>query len=209
MTSPSISPSDCRSDLSARTFKGDHPEHGLLFEPGYNDLVLRTNDEYQRWKNYLRDNPRRFLMKREHPELLRPFFGFQQGTHICNGIGNRALLDAPQRIAVRISRRFVGKRLEDEVTRYLEAARRGAVLISPSISPGEKLVMRQAFNEKLPVIVIVHNGFAPLSKPKGEQFDACAEGRLLMLSTREHSNERIPLTAHDCEQMNLLALELA
>ena len=69
--------------------------------------------------------------------------------------------------------------------------------------------MRQAFNQHLPVVVIVRNGFTPLSKPKGEQFDACADGRLLILSAWQHANERLPLTASDCQQMNLMALELA
>lgn len=180
----------------------------MLFEPGYNDLLLKTDDEYQRWKQYLRDNPRRLLMKRERPDLLHPFFNLQLGSHVYNGIGNRALLSAPQRLSVRISRRFTGERLEAEVARYIDAARRGAVLISPAISPGEKLVMRRAFDLHLPTIVVLRNGFTPLSKPKGEQFDACAEGRLLMLSAWEHTNERITLTAHDCEQLNLMALEL-
>ena len=191
-----------------QTKKGSHPEHGLLFEPGFNDLMLKTDDEYQRWKQYLRDNPRRLLMKRERPDLLHPFFNLQLGSHVYNGIGNRALLSAPQRLSVRISRRFTGERLEAEVARYIDAARRGTVLISPAISPGEKLVMRRAFDLHLPTIVVLRNGFTPLSKPKGEQFDACAEGRLLMLSAWEHTNERITLTAHDCEQLNLQALEL-
>jgi REP element-mobilizing transposase RayT len=192
-----------------QTKKGSHPEHGLLFEPGYNDLVLRTDDEYQRWKHYLRDNPRRLLMKRERPELLRPFFNMQLGSHRYNGIGNRELLSAPQRMAVRVSRRLTGQQLEDEVARYLEAARSGTVLISPAISPGEKRVMRQAFDLHLPTIVVLRNGFTPLSKPQGEQFDACAQGRLLMLSAWEHTNERITLTAYDCQQMNLMAIELS
>ena len=194
---------------SQQTMKGSHPEHGLLFEPGYNDLVLRTDDEYQRWKHYLRDNPRRLLMKREHPELLRPFFNLQLGSHSYNGIGNRALLSAPQRMAVRVSRRLTGQQLEAEVARYMEAARSGTVLISPAISPGEKRVMRQAFDLHLPTIVVLRNGFTPLSKPQGEQFYACAEGRLLMLSAWEHTNERVTLTASDCQQMNLMAIELS
>ena len=61
----------------------------------------------------------------------------------------------------------------------------------------------------LPIIVVLRNGFTPLSKPKGEQFDACAQGRLLMLSAWAHQNERITLTAFDCQQMNLMALELS
>ena len=192
-----------------QTMKGSHPEHGLLFEPGYNDMVLRTDDEYQRWKHYLRDNPRRLLMKRERPELLHPFFNLQLGSHRYNGIGNRALLSAPQRMAVRVSRRLTGQQLEAEVARYMEAARNGTVLISPAISPGEKRVMRQAFDLHLPTIVVLRNGFTPLSKPQGEQFDACAEGHLLMLSAWEHTNERVTLTAYDCQQMNLMAIELS
>ena len=204
-----VVPSSSVATQSRQTLSGSHPEHGLLFEPGYNDLLLRNSEEYQRWKHYLRDNPRRLLMKRERPELLRPFFNMTLGTHTYNGIGNRELLKAPKRLAVRVSRRLVGKALEDEVNRYLEAARNGTILISPAISPGEKLVMRRAFDLQLPTIVVLRNGFTPLSKPKGEQFDACAHGHLLMLSAWEHLNERITLTAHDCQQMNLMVLELA
>lgn len=194
---------------SRQTLKGTHPEHGLLFEPGFNDLLLRNEEEYQRWKHYLRDNPRRLLMKREHPDLLRPFFNLPLGSHTYNGIGNRALLKAPRRLAVRLSRRLTGQQLDAEVARYIEAARGGTVLISPAISPGEKRVMRQAFDLRLPTIVVLRNGFTPLSKPRGEQFDACSEGRLLMLSAWAHTNERIALTALDCQQMNLMALELS
>ena len=71
------------------------------------------------------------------------------------------------------------------------------------------MVMRQAFDQHLPTIVVLRNGFTPLSKPKGEQFDACSQGRLLMLSTWEHNNEQIKLSANDCQQMNLMALELS
>ena len=194
---------------SRQTLKGSHPEHGLLFEPGFNDLLLRSDEEYQRWKHYLRDNPRRLLMKREHPNLLRPFFRWQIGSRIYNGIGNRQLLAASWRQNVRISRRLSPKQLEAEVNRLVADAQAGCVLISPAISLGEKRVMRTVFDMGLPTVVVLRNGFTPLSKPKGEQFDACAEGRLLMLSNWPHSNERITLTAWDCQQMNLMAQELS
>ena len=119
------------------------------------------------------------------------------------------MLLASHRLSVRISRRLTDEQLKSEIERYLSAARAGAVLISPAISKGEKMVMRQAFNNRLPTIVIMENGFTPLSKPHGEQFYACAEGRLLMLSAWEHHNEKKPLTAYMCQQMNLMALELS
>ena len=179
-----------------------------LFAKGYNDLILRSFDELPRWKNYLRDNPRRLLMKHARPEWLRPFFDLRVGTHSYSGIGNRNLLTAPKRMAVRVSRRFNDSQITAETARYLETARQGTVLVSPAISPGEKKVMRAAFDAGLPIIVIMENGFTPLSKPHGEQFDACAQGRLLMLAPWEHHNEKKKITAEQCSQMNLMAMEI-
>ena len=179
-----------------------------LFAKGYNDLILRSYDELPTWQNYLRDNPRRLMMKRAHPEWLRPFFGLKVGTTAYSSLGNQALLRSPRRIAVRVSRRLDSHQIEMEKARYLDKARQGAVLVSPAISPGEKLVMRAAFDAGLPTIVLVENGFMPLTKPKGEQFDACAEGRLLMLAPWEHHNEKRTITAYQCQQLNLMAIEI-
>ena len=179
-----------------------------LFARGYNDLILRSYEEYQRWKHYLEDNPRRLLMKRARPEWLRPFFGFRFGGLTLSCLGNRELLERP-RLMVRISRRVTGPLLEETVAQYLAAAERGTVLVSPAISPGEKLVMRTAFDRGFPTIVVLPKGFSPLSKPKGEQFDACSEGRLLLVSTEPFSNEKVVLTKPICEKLNLTALALA
>ena len=179
-----------------------------LFAKGYNDLILHAFDELPKWKNYLRDNPRRLMMKRARPEWLRPFFGLHIGSHTYSGIGNRSLLSAPKRMAVRLSRRLSDSEITAKTARYMEAARQGTVLVSPAISPGEKQVMRTAFNAGLPIIVIVENGFTPLSKAQGEQFDACAQGTLLMLSPWEHHNKRKKVTAEQCQQMNLMAMEI-
>lgn len=179
-----------------------------LFVRGYNDLILRSYEEYQRWKHYLEDNPRRLLMKRARPEWLRPFFGFRFGGLTLSCLGNRELLERP-RLVVRISRRVTGPMLETTVAQYLAAAERGTVLVSPAISPGEKLVMRTAFDRRYPTIVVLPKGFSPLSKPKGEQFDACSEGRLLLVSTEPFSNEKVVLTKAICERLNLTSLTLA
>jgi hypothetical protein len=104
---------------------------------------------------------------------------------------------------------MTGQQLDAEVARYTALAHSGTVLISPAISPGERRVMRTAFNAGLPTIVIMKNGFTPFSKPAGEQFYACAKGRLLMLSAFEYQNEKRQLTAQLCQQMNLMAWELA
>ena len=179
-----------------------------LFAKGYNDLILRSFDELPVWQNYLRDNPRRLLLKRARPEWLRPFFGLQIGSHTYNGIGNRLLLTASKRKTVLVSRRLTDSMIEEEIVRYLELAKQGTVLVSAAISPGEKRVMRAVFDAGYPTIVIMQNGFTPLSKPHGRQFDACASGALLMLSPWEHHNEKQKITAVQCRQMNLMALEI-
>ena len=179
-----------------------------LFAKGYNDLILRSFDELPVWKNYLRDNPRRLLLKRARPEWLRPFFGLQIGSHTYNGIGNRLLLTASKRKTVLVSRRLTDSMIEEETARYLELAKQGTVLVSAAISPGEKRVMRAVFDAGYPTIVIMQNGFTPMSKPHGRQFDACASGALLMLSPWEHHNEKQKITAVQCRQMNLMALEI-
>ena len=188
--------------------QGASPAYRPLFAKGYNDLILRSYDELPAWQNYLHDNPRRLMMKRARPEWLRPFFGLQIGQHSYSGIGNRALLTTAKRKAVRVSRRLSEEEIAREVQRYLEEARQGTVLVSPAISPGEKRVMRAAFDAGLPTIVIMENGFTPLSKPHGDQFYACGRGALLMLSPWEHHNEKRKLTAAQCAEMNLMALEM-
>ena len=199
---------------SAQSFSAPSPQASspqpskALFAKGYNDLILRSFDELAHWKNYLLDNPRRLMMKRAKPEWLRPFFNLKIGPYTFSGIGNRNLLSAPKRVAVRVSRRLSESEIASETVRYLEVARQGTVLVSPAISPGEKRVMRSAFDAGLPTIVIMENGFTPFSKPRGESFDACAQGRMLMLSPWEHHNTKKKLTADQCRQMNLMALEI-
>lgn len=194
--------------LSFAAMPSQPPGRPVLWSRGYNDKILYNYATLATWKAYLHDNPRRLLAKRERPDLLRPFFGLAVGQHTCSGIGNRDLLSAPRRLQVRISRRSTEEQILSDIEYYLHEARAGAVLVSPAISPGEKRVMRAAFDASLPTIVLMANGFVPLSRPSGEQFTACMEGRLLMLSPWPHHNERRKLTAVQCQNLNLLATEI-
>ena len=177
----------------------------VLWTLGYNDHVLSNEGELTRWKHYLQDNPRRLLLKRQRPEFLRPRFDVPCAGYVFQALGNLALLQATRRLQVRVSRRCSPIQIQEEVERHLAAARSGAVLVSPSISPGEKAVMRAAFDAHLPLIVLVENGFTPLTKPKGEQFEACSEGRLLLLAPWPHHNEKRKITASQCQALNLMA----
>ncbi len=185
------------------------PPSSRLFALGYNDLLLKTYDEFMNWKRYLADNPFRLAMKRARPELLRVKLGVNVCGTICSAVGNLALLSAPQKLLVRISRSIAPALLEQEKAQLLAAARAGAVLVSPAISPGEKAITRAAFDEGLPLIVLLDNGLDPMSKPSGERFRACAEGRLLLLSPFPHRNNRVTITRTVCEALNGLAWEIS
>ena len=120
-----------------------------------------------------------------------------------------ALLQASRRVQVRLSRSIAPELLVAEQQRLLAAAREGAVLVSPAISSGEKAVMRAAFEEKLPLIVLLENGLDPMAKPNGERFYATAEGRLLLLSPFAHHGDRRTISRNECNQLNALAWQIA
>ncbi len=185
--------------------RGEDRTHGMLFARGYNDKLLLRAGQLETWLRYLSDNPRRLLMKREHPDLFR----VQQNLTIAgvsfSAIGNCFLLNRPVRLFVQCSRHLTEAEIQAKVKEYLTAARQGAVLVSPAISPGEKSVMRAAFNEGLPLIYLQENGLTDLVKPSGARMEACARGQLLILSPWEHHNEQITISRNQCLMLNDLA----
>ena len=179
--------------------------HGLLFTPGFNDKLLLRQGQLQRWIDYLRDNPRRLLMKRENPDLFRVQRDLMVAGQQFSAIGNRFLLDRPLLLQVQCSRRLTEGQIQEKKEQLLALARRGAVLVSPSISPGEKAIMRAAFNDGLPLIILQENGFTDLAKPGGQRMEACQRGQLLLLAPWEHHNEQLTIRRSQCLQLNDLA----
>ena len=180
-------------------------DNGLLFAKNFNDQILLRDGQLERWLFYLKDNPRRLLMKREHPELFRVQRGLTYGGMSFSAIGNRFLLERPVKLQVQCSRRMGDEDLRAKLDECLRAARQGAVLVSPSISPGEKAIMRAAFEEGLPLIYLQENGFTDLAKPGGRRMEACASGQLLILAPWEHHNEKLLIKRGQCLALNDMA----
>jgi REP element-mobilizing transposase RayT len=180
----------------------DDRTHGLLFARGFNDKLLLREGQLKRWLEYLSDNPRRLLMKREHPDLFRVQRGVMIDGQPFSSIGNRFLLDRPLKLQVQCSRRLTDEQIAERQEWWLRQARCGAVLVSPCISKGEKQVMRAAFDEGLPLIVLLENGFTDLAKPGGQRMAACARGQLLLLAPWEHHNERVTIRRDQCLALN-------
>ena len=180
---------------------------GLLWEQGYHDRVLSNQGQLQRLVDYILDNPRRSLIKRHHPDWFRPRQITAAGTTL-HALGNLQLLQAASRRAVRISNHITDEQRISQQQDLLTAARQGTVLISPFISAGERQVEEAAMQERLPLVKLLDNGFAPYYKPQGQDFDACAEGRLLLLTPYDYTTQKVVLTRSMCNNLNVLAARL-
>ena len=194
-----------RQSLQPQTRPKEDRTHGLLFARGFNDKLLLRQGQLQRWLDYLHDNPRRLLMKRERPDLFRVQRGLTVGDLQFSAIGNRFLLDRPVRLQVQCSRRLTDDEIAEKQAWWLSQARSGAVLVSPCISKGEKQVMRAAFEEGLPLIILQENGFTDLAKPGGQRMEACQRGQLLLLAPWQHHNERLTISRTQCLALNDMA----
>lgn len=176
-----------------------------LWEDGYNDMILDREGQLQHMKAYIHDNPRRLAIKHNHPDLFQVQRNIKVGEYTFAALGNVFLLDVPYLLQVQCTRKLTMPQISATVQQFLLQAQNGAVLVSPSISPGEKAVMKAAFERGFPVIVLQENGFAPLAKPGGRRFDACAQGRLLMLAPWEHHNDRRVIKRGQCLDLNEMA----
>lgn len=180
-----------------------------LFEDGYCDKILMNDGQLDNWKHYLDDNPRRLMLKRRKPDLFTVLTGMTVAGEQCQVVGNRFLLDIPDKMAVIVHRRYTDEenaRLRDE---WLACGERGGVLVSAAISPKEKEVLREAMNRGYNIILLRENGFPKLYKPTGEAFDACAEGLLLQISPWEFHMQRKVITRAQCLHLNAMAEAIA
>ncbi|MBO6168239.1 MAG: hypothetical protein J6P13_07855 [Kiritimatiellae bacterium] len=197
---------------------------------GFQDTVLLHEGQLAAMIAYVRDNPRRLAMRRANPELFRriarislPLDGGRM-TGQFESLGNRFLIERPL-FQVQCSRRFFAYRRipkrgggmkiirEAEISTAefaairddaLVAAEHGAVIISPCISDGEREIACEALERGLPLVTLRNKGFSKLEKPSGRLFEACIEGRLLMLAPAAwpYTTAEKPMTRLDATALN-------
>ena len=184
-------------------------ERHALFEEGYCDKILMHEGQLDKWNRYLDDNPRRLLLKRLHPELFTVLTGLEVAGEPCQVVGNRFLLDIPDKMAVIVHRRYTDEENARLRTEWLACGERGGVLVCAAISPKEKEVLREAMNRGYNIILLKENGFPELYKPAGEAFDACASGWLLQISPWEFHMEKKVITRVQCLYLNAMAERIA
>lgn len=182
-----------------------HPPHGTLWEPGYNDRILFFKGQLQRMLSYLDDNPRRLLLKRQHPEYFTQLGTINAAGLPMAAMGNPALLAAPTKLQVQCSRHLYPWEIEQRKQSFLAAGREGAVIVSPCISPGEQQIATACMAAGIPLIVLLLKGFPPFFKPQPRYLEACSAGRLLMLAPYPWQNEKLTDMRARCLRLNDLA----
>lgn len=199
---------------SARFGEGPYMARSL-FAPGYHDRILTHEGQLENLFNYIRDNPRRLAVRRAHPDYFTRINALPLAGVTYAAYGNPFLLNRPDRLQIQCSRSISPQALAAEQARLLDAAERGAVLVSPYISPGEKQIARAAMEEGLPLIALKADGFAPRYKPPGRSFDACAAGKLLLLAPTGSvaqsgggSYRTRSITRSQCLALNRLAADI-
>jgi REP element-mobilizing transposase RayT len=182
--------------------------HPSLFEPNYCDKILSEPGQLDRWKHYLDDNPRRLLIKTTHPELFSVRHHLTINGRQCVAVGNPFLLDIPDKEAVIVHRR-------DDENEY--ARKRGAwmatganygVLVGAFISPREREVKQSAMELGYFIIHLTNQCIGQFYKPSGMDFDACAEGRMLIISPWLDEPKKEGITRQECLELNALAVKM-
>ena len=178
-----------------------------LFEPNYNDHILMREGQLENWKRYLRDNPRRFMMRLEYPDLFQRTLCISIDGIRYSAFGNMLLLRQPEKHQVFFHRRTNGTPTEQtafwetERHRLISAAESGDVLVTPGISECEKRIKNMALQQGLRLIHIQSEPIGRYWKPERSRFDACAAGSLLILAPWP---EDLPFFASTYERFHYL-----
>ena len=189
--------------------RDSHPTHGELWEAGFNDRIIKDEEQLNRLITYIYDNPKRLLLKRKYPEYFTQLGTINVVGMPMQAMGNRFLLDNPNKLQVQCSRHLYSDEIEKKKQDILQTAKDShAVLVSPCISPGEQQISTAALESQIPLIVLLLNGFPKYFKPHPRYLEACANGRLLMISPFEHQNEKINNMRQRCLQLNTIAEEI-
>lgn len=160
---------------------GEFPEFMSLFKT-FHDVIIFNHDQLEKVIAYIRDNPRRALIKRKNLELFRRYLHLNIGEREYAAFGNIFLLRHYNLMPVRIHRRWSEKEFSDYKDECLRKAAYGAIPVSPFIHPAEKEIMNLALEMGGSVIKLRDCGFEERFKPRGREFEICAEGRLLLLA---------------------------
>lgn len=196
---------------STGAYKKQYPDSQIalnnlsLFHKGFNDKIVMKTGQLATFKRYVKDNPRRFLLKSRYNEFFTRSGRIKIAGKEFSIFGNFLLLRHPVRECVRVSSKFSQEEMQSRQRSWEEAIRGCGVLVSPFISKEEKKIRDNGIERGASIIRIVENGFPERYKPEGKEFELCSEGRLLLIAPAEYNTRKESLRREVCLEMNSLA----
>ena len=113
---------------------------------------------------------------------------------LFTSMGNHFLLDWPDRQLVEMSRNATDEQVQHRLKSVLAAAQNGAITYTASISKGEQFIARTLREQGFPLVVLLNDGFPEEGSPHerfyksgGVYFEACSQGKLLLLEPMEQA----------------------
>ncbi len=183
------------------------PSFNKLWENGYNDTILTGKGHLERMTRYLADNPRRLWIKKYNSDLFVRRSVTIDGTD-AKMMGNIHLLKYNKKAYVQCTNKMSDDEVEKVKKHFIEMCEKGYVPVTAGISKGEKAVMNWALDNGHELILVTNNGMSRLWKPSGRQFDACANGKLLIVATGEYQNYPHGIKRNICLALNDIALAI-
>ncbi|MBO7480926.1 MAG: hypothetical protein J6T63_02330 [Bacteroidales bacterium] len=184
------------------------PLYTPLFSKGFNDSILTGKHQLRHMLAYVKDNPRRLLIKRQCRELFAIRRGILVAELKFDAVGNIALLQKPL-MAVHCRRKWTEAEQKAYAEQCISAAEKGVVLVGAFISKEEKNIEQVVLEQRMPIIRLVENGFDELFKPVGQDFESCAEGQLLLLAPWPYHSRNSKITREQCQLLNEMAETVA
>ena len=156
--------------------------------------VLTHKGQLQAMIDYVYANAERSWQRKQNPDLFRMRRRTEAGGMLFTSMGNHFLLDWPERQLVEMSRNATDEQVQHKLKSVMAAARNGAVTYTASISEGEQFIARTLREQGFPLVVLLNEGFPEegspnerFYKPGGVYFEACSQGKLLLLEPSEQA----------------------
>ena len=162
----------------------------VLFEKGYHDRIINKPGMLENIKRYMTENPLRARIREECPRLMERQLHLWIAGREYAAFGNLFLLKYPIKEQVFFHRKDpkTGQATETteayrkERNHLLHIAEEGTVLVTPGISKGESIIVNDALDAHLPLILLQKEPIGEYWKPSQHRFYACAAGHLLILA---------------------------
>lgn len=154
----------------------------FIFRAGYNDQFLSHSRSLNIMYTYIRENPYRLWIRKEHPEFFSKMnngniFGFH-----CQFYGNLELLKNPFIYSVIRHSKYTETEISKRENLWLYGLKNGGVLAGAFIHKEERKFLLQAIEMGSKVIKFNNYKFDEKEKPSGYYFKMCEKGNLLIIS---------------------------